>query len=143
MALLTGTEDELLCEVSPVPISGVRQPSEQLGGEAAELLGRRMDGKRTPAAPRWLTPLVIKDPGLVAGLRFIARRWAVRCWWTKWRRRPGGARSLLEQRLSAYLWARSAEYLRRPRLERAKVLLKEIDRAIPDEADAFGFGSSE
>jgi LacI family transcriptional regulator len=154
VALLTGTEDELLCEVSPVPISGVRQPSEQIGGEAAELLGRMMDGKRAPAAPRWLAPLAIvtrqstdtlaiKDPALVAGLRFIRETVGRPVLVDEVAAAAGVSRRLLERRFAAHLRASPAEYLRRARLERAKVLLTETDRSIPDVAEAAGFGSPE
>ncbi len=154
VALLTGTEDELLCEISPVPISGVRQPSEQIGGEAAELMGRLLDGKRVPVKPRWLAPLAIvtrqstdtlaiKDPALVAGLRFIRATVGRPVLVDEVAAAAGVSRRLLERRFAAHLRASPAEYLRRARLERAKVLLAETDRSIPDVAEASGFGSPE
>ena len=154
VALLTGTEDTLLCEVSPVPISGVRQPSEQIGGDAAELLGRLLAGKHTSSEQRWLAPLTIvtrqstdtlaiKDPALVAGLRFIRETVGRPVLVEEVAAAAGVSRRLLERRFAVLLRSSPAEYLRRARLERAKVLLTETDGTIPDVAEAAGFGSPE
>lgn len=142
VALLTGTEDTLLCEVSPVPISGVRQPGEQIGGIAAEWMARLLEGKRVPTKPHWVAPLTIvtrqstdtlaiKDPALVAGLRFIRATVGRPVLVSEVAAAAGVSRRLLERRFATHLRASPAEYLRRARLERAKVLLTETDLAIP------------
>jgi LacI family transcriptional regulator len=154
VALLSGSDDDLLCEVCDVPISAVRQPAEQIGGEAADLLERLMNGEAAPRAPRWLEPLTIvtrqstetlavNDRALVAALRFIRGTAGRPVQVAEVAAAAGVSRRVLERRFAAQLRASPADYLRRARLERAKALLEETDRPIPEVALAAGFGSPE
>ena len=56
VALLSGSEDELLCECSPVPISGVQAACQKIGYEAADMLRRLMGGDQWDALPQWRHP---------------------------------------------------------------------------------------
>jgi LacI family transcriptional regulator len=154
VALLSGSDDDLLCEVCDVPISAVRQPAEQIGGEAAELLDRLMNGAPALRASRWLAPLAIvtrqstdtlavSDKALVAALRFIRAAVGSPVQVAQVAAAAGVSRRVLERKFSTQLRATPAEYLRRARLERAKALLAETDRPIPEVALAAGFGSPE
>lgn len=154
VALLSGSDDDLLCEVCDVPISAVRQPGEQIGGKAVELLERLMDGFAEPRAPNWLEPLTIvtrqstdtlavSDAALVAALKFIRKASGRPVQVDEVASAAGVSRRVLERRFAAHLRASPADYLRGARLERAKALLAESDRSIPDVAAAAGFGSPE
>ncbi len=154
VALLSGSDDDLLCEVCDVPISAVRQPGEQIGGEAVEWLDRLMAGAPAPRAPRWMAPLTIvtrqstdtlavSDAALVAALKFIRAAAGRPVQVDEVALAAGVSRRVLERRFAAHLRASPADYLRRARLERAKALLAGTDRAIPEVAAAAGFGSPE
>jgi LacI family transcriptional regulator len=154
VALLSGSDDDLLCEICDVPISAVRQPGEQIGGKAVELLERLMDGYAQPRMPNWLEPLTIvtrqstdtlavSDAALVAALKFIRKASGRPVQVDDVASAAGVSRRVLERRFASHLRASPADYLRSARLERAKALLVETDRAIPDVAAAAGFGSPE
>ena len=154
VALLSGSDDDLLCAVCDVPISAVRQPAEQIGGEAAELLEQLMGGASIARAPRWLAPLAIitrqstdtlavSDKALVAALNFIRAASGRPVQVNDVALAAGVSRRVLERRFAAQLRASPADYLRRARIERAKMLLTETDQAVPDVAAAAGFGSPE
>jgi LacI family transcriptional regulator len=154
VALLSGSDDDLLCEICDVPISAVRQPGEQIGGEAVELLDRLMKGQSAPRIPSWLAPLTIvtrqstdtlavSDRALVAALKFIREAAGRPVQVDDVASAAGVSRRVLERRFASHLRASPADYLRSARLERAKALLVETDRAIPDVAAAAGFGSPE
>ena len=51
VAVLSGTDDSLLCELLPVPVSGILVAAEQIGHQAASLLDRLMRGQRAPPPP--------------------------------------------------------------------------------------------
>lgn len=154
VALLSGSDDDLLCDICDVPISAVRQPGEQIGGQAAELLERLMSGQRAPRSPTWLAPLTIvtrqstdtlavNDRALVAALKFIRETAGRPVLVDEVAAASGVSRRGLERRFAAQLRGSPADYLRRARLERAKAFLSETDMSIPDVAAAAGYGSPE
>lgn len=154
VAVLSGSDDDLLCEVCEVPISAVRQPAEQIGSEAAALLERLMNGDAPPQEPRWLPPprivtrrstdtLAVGDPWVRAALRFIRERGCEPVQVADVAVAAGLSRRSLERRFALHLTGSPAVYLRRARMARAKALLAETDRAIPEVAALAGFGSAE
>ena len=46
VAVLSSTDDDLLCEIGPIHLSGVRNACEKIGGEAAAMLDQAMHGMR-------------------------------------------------------------------------------------------------
>lgn len=154
VALLSGSDDDLLCDICDVPISAVRQPGEQIGGRAVELLERLMSGQRAPREPAWLAPLTIvtrqstdtlavSDRALVEALKFIRGAAGRPVLVDEVAAAAGVSRRVLERRFAAQLRASPADYLRRARLERSKAFLSETDMPIPEVAAAAGYGSPE
>lgn len=154
VAVLSGSDDSLLCELLPVPVSGILVAGEQIGHQAARLLDRLMGGKRPPARPEFIAPtgivtrqstdtLAIRNPALVKALSLIRRNPAQPMHVDDVARHAGVSRRVLERQFIETLGRAPAAELRRVRLERAKALLAETDLPIPDVAEAAGFGSPE
>ena len=154
VAVLSGADDELLCDVLFMPISGVQSAGEQIGHEAARLLDSLMKGRPTTTKPVMLKPLsitarrstdtlAIQDRALARALSFIRENNSQRIEVKDVTRHSGVSRRALEQRFMQVLHRTPASEIRRVHLERAKRLLEETDLPIPDVAEAAGYGSPE
>jgi LacI family transcriptional regulator len=154
IAVLSGTDDELLCEVLFMPISGVQSAGEQTGHEAARLLDSLIHGRPTTTRPVMLKPLsiitrrstdtlAIQDRALARALSFIRENNSQRIEVKDVTRYSGVSRRALEQRFMAVLHRTPASEIRRVHLETAKRLLEQTDLPIPDVAEAAGYGSPE
>jgi LacI family transcriptional regulator len=154
VAVLCGTDDDLFCEFSHIPLSGIRPPGEQIGHAAAALLQRLMQGKAAPAQPQVFPPsgittrqstntMALRDPVLVKALNFIRENATRRIRVTDIARHAGASRRLLENKFMAELRRSPAREIQRVRLERAKELLHRTDLPIGTVAEASGFGSPE
>ena len=154
VAVLSGTDDELLCDVLFTPISGVQSAGEQIGHEAARLLDSLIRGKPITTKPVMVKPLsitvrrstdtlAIQDRALVRALSFIRENAAQRIEVKDVTSHSGVSRRALEQRFMQVLHRTPASEIRRVHLERAKRLLEETDLPIPDVAESAGYGSPE
>lgn len=154
VAIMSGAEDELLCDALFMPISAVKPAGEQLGHEAARLLEALMQGRPVPEQPVMLEPLAvvarrstdtlaIQDRALVRALSYIRENDSQRIGVKDVTRHSGVSRRALEQRFMQVLRRTPASEIRRVHLERAKRLLAETDLSIPDVAEASGYGSPE
>lgn len=154
VAVMSGTDDELLSEVLFIPISGIQTPSEQAGHEAARLLEALMHGKTAPKEPITLKPigvvtrrstdtLAIQDRALARALSFIRENAGNRIEVADVVRHAGVSRRALEQRFLQILGRAPASEIRRVHLERAKQMLLETDLPIPEVAESAGYGSPE
>jgi LacI family transcriptional regulator len=154
VAVMSGTDDELLCDVLFMPISGVKSAGEQLGHEAARLLDALMQGQPAPALPVMLPPLsvvarrstdtlAIQDRALARALSYIRENDSRHIEVKDVTRHSGISRRALEKRFMQVLHRTPASEIRRVHLERAKRLLEETDLSIPDVAEAAGYGSPE
>lgn len=154
VAVLSGSDDELLCEILQVPISGIRVASERIGFEAAELLDHLMRRRRAPRKEVLIAPqgvvtrqstdtLAISDKALVKAVSFIRQNAAGRVRVSDVARQAGMSRRVLERCFAGALNRSPAEEIRRVRVERAKRLLADTDLPIPDIAEAAGFSSPE
>jgi LacI family transcriptional regulator len=154
VAILSGSDDDLLCEVSHIPMSAILVAAEQIGYQAAELLDRLMKGKAVPKKPLLLPPLgvttrqstetmALRDAALVKALSFIRENAARLIQVEDVTRQAGVSRRGLERRFVQALGRTPAEEIRRVHLERAKKLLLETDLPIPEVASGSGFGSPE
>ena len=154
VAVLSGTDDDLLCEVLQVPISAVLVAAEQIGQQAAAVLDRMLRGgaparERALIAPlsivtrRSTDTLALTDPALVKALNFIRNHppqpYGVR----EVASASGVSRRVLERHFAEVLGRSPAAEIRRVRLARAKQLLEQTDLPIPEVAGAAGFGSPE
>ena len=154
MALLSGSDDDLLCEVSYIPISAILAPAEQIGFQAAQLLDQLIQGREAPRKPTLLPPqgiatrqstetLAIPDRSLVAAVSFIRQNAARPIQVTEVARHAGVSRRMLERRFVQVLERTVAEEIRRVHFERARKLLVETDLSIPQVAESSGFGTPE
>lgn len=154
VALLSGSDDDLLCEVSLIPISAVLVAAEQIGYRAAQVLDRLMRGRPAPKQPALIPPLgivtrqstdtlAIRDRALVAAVSFIRENAAKPVQVNDVAQHAGVSRRGLERRFMQVLERTVAEEIRRVHFELAKKLLVETDLAIPEVAEAAGFGTPE
>jgi LacI family transcriptional regulator len=154
VAILSGTDDDLLCEVSHVPISGIQVSGEEIGFKSAQLLDHLMKGDKPPKAPVLLPPvrvvsrlstqiLAVSDPQLVKALEFIREKAFGRLAVDEISRQAGLSRRMLERRFTALLKRTPAEQIRHVRISKAEELLTKTNLSIPEVAAASGFGSPE
>jgi len=153
VAILAGDDDDLLCNLAWPRLSAVQLGCHALGEEAAQLLGRLMDGAPIPKETTFVSPLrihsrqstdilAVSDRELLPIVEFIHRE-APRGLQVKQllREFPISRRSL-EQRFRQHLGRSPAEEIRRVRLDRAKELLLETSLSISEVSEACGFVSS-
>ena len=151
--MVTSYYDELVNELSPMPLTGVQVGCEQVGLRAAELLDRMLAGEMVPVPPILLPPLgmvtrqststlAIHDPALARAVSFIRERSAEPIGVPEVALHAGLSRCVLERRFRETFQRSPGEEIRRVRIERAKQLLAETDLPIPEVAEMAGFGSN-
>lgn len=154
VAILSGTDDVLLCEFSNTPISGIQVAGEQIGHRAAALLDSLMRGKHPPAHPISVPPLgvitrrstdtlALGNSTLTKAISFMRANSAKHIRVTDVARHTGVSRRILEMKFRENLRRSPASEIRRMHLDRARELLSSTDLSIPDVAKASGFGSPE
>jgi LacI family transcriptional regulator len=154
VAVLSGSDDDMLCECVHPAISGIMAAAESIGQLAAGLLDQLMTGRKRKAKSLLIPPqritarqstdtLAIQDPALVKALSFIRQNAAQPIQVNDVARHAGISRRILELRFTQHLKRSPAAEIRRSHLERAKRLLAETELTIPDVAQAAGFGSPE
>lgn len=154
VAVLSGSDDDVLCELLQIPVSAILAAAEQIGHEAARVLNGLMRKRTAPKKLILIPPLgvvarqstdtlAIKDPALVAALRFIRANAPKPIQVNDVARHAAVSRRVLERRFIHLLGRTPAAEIRRIHIERAKKLLVETDVAIPEVAESSGFGSPE
>ncbi len=153
VAVLAGSLDELLCDVSTPPLSAVNVASERIGHDAAGLLDQLIAGHAKPTGPIEIPPrgvqsrqstdlLAIDDEEIVDALRYI-RDHACRGIIVEdiLRQVPISRRSL-EIQFRKYLGRSPAREIRRVQLERSRDLLGRRELSITEVALACGFANA-
>jgi LacI family transcriptional regulator len=155
IAVLSGSDDELLCEVAPVPVSAVRLHSGQIGYRAAAELDEMMSnpGARLPqqvlVAPRGVVErrstdtLAVDDAAMVRALRFIRGDPARAMNVPDVARKAGLCRRTLELRFQNLLGRSPAAEIRRVRIDHAIHLLQHTNLSVATVAERSGFNSPE
>lgn len=154
VAVLSGTDDKLLCELLDVDISALLVGAETIGFEAAHILDCLMSGQKGPEKPVLVPPagvvtrqstdtLAISDRAVVKAVSFIRENLAQPLHVLEIARHAGVSRRVLERRFQHHLQRSPAEEIRRVRLRRAQELLLDTDMLIPELSEAAGFGSPE
>jgi LacI family transcriptional regulator len=154
VAVLSGADDDLLCEVSQVPISAVLAPAQQVGYRAAELLHRLMSGRKPFKTPLYIPPLgivtrqstdtlAVQDRPLLAAIYFIRENAHRTIRVADVARHSGIARRALERRFARHLERSVGDEIRRVHFDRAKKLLVQTDMPVSEVSEASGFGTSE
>jgi LacI family transcriptional regulator len=154
IGLLSGYNDDLMCEIATPPLSCVDHSPDRIGYEAAALLGRLLAGAPPPPRPILIPPagiiarrstdaLAIEDRAVADAVQFI--RASVH--------EPIGvddlldvvpfSRRLLERRFLIALGRSPAAVIRRVHVEHAMDLLTRTDLPISEVAAASGFNHTE
>lgn len=154
VAVLSSSDDELLCEIGPVHLSGVRNACEKIGSEAAAMLDQAMHGTAAPEQAVLVRPLgvvtrqstdtlAITDPNLVSALGFMDENLSTGIQIQDVARAAGISRRSLEQRFAKTLGTSPGAYLTRARLDLVRKLLAETDMQVGELSDRAGFCSPE
>ena len=155
VAVLSGSDDDLFCEVAPVPISAVRLPAAEIGYRAARELDAMIQepGSASPAdvlipplgvSVRQSTDtLAVQDEAVVRALQFIRGGAAEPITVEDVARHAGLCRRSLEQKFRALLGFSPAREIRRVRINRAVELLRLSNLPIGEIAGRAGFRSAE
>ncbi len=154
IAVLNGSEDELLGEFSPIPVSGIRAAGRKIGFEAAALLDRLMRGGAAPEDPVLIAPIniitrqstettAISDRALISALGFIRENVTRPIQVREVAQRAGLSRRMLERRFFDTLGRSPAAHIGRVRLDHVKSLLATTDLPVNDVAQYCGFCSPE
>lgn len=154
VAVLSGTDDDLLCKLLDVEISAVLVSAEAIGFEAARILDRLMSGQAGAVKPVLIPPagvvtrqstdtLAINDHAVIKAVSFIRENLSRPLNVAEIARHAGVSRRVLERRFHCHLRRSPGEEIRRARLHKAKELLLNTDLAIPEVSEAAGFGSPE
>ena len=156
VAVLAGDDDELLCQVSQPPLSGIDVPAEQIGTEAARQLeslmrnpngvDQRIDIRLPPSGvvERASTEvLAIDDPEVAAAVRFIRDNASRPLQVNDVVEAVAVSRRSLERRFQQQLRHTMGDEIAAMHLQRARRLLEKTDLPIPQVAMASGYGSPE
>lgn len=155
VAVLSGSDDDLFCEVTPVPISAVKLGCEQIGYRAAAELDLMMGGRQEMLPADVLIPpqgvverrstdsLAVDDAAMVKALRFIREHPARVMNVDDVARQSGLCRRALEQRFQQLLGRSPASEIRRVRIDHAIHLLRCTNISVAAVAERSGFSSAE
>ncbi|QEG21893.1 AraC family transcriptional regulator [Mariniblastus fucicola] len=153
VAVLSGDDDELLCNVAWPQISAVELASHQIGETAAKMLARMMNGGATPKREKLLPPLRVRgrhstdilamdDDEIAEVLRFIRDRAPTGITVADLLRQFPVSRRRLEQRFRAEINRSPAQEIRRIRMAYVARLLLDLDLPISSVAARAGFATS-
>jgi len=154
IAVLSGDDDELLCNVASPQVSSIELASGRIGETAADVLQEMMNGGAVPKRIRKIRPLRIRprqstdvlaidDPELTRALRLIRERGKHGVDVSTVARACSMSRRTLEQRFRKRLNRSPGEEIRRARFEHVQRLLLDSDRSIASIAFECGFSSGE
>ncbi|MCE9518756.1 MAG: DNA-binding transcriptional regulator [Verrucomicrobia bacterium] len=154
IAVLSATDDDVLCESTHPPISGIVLDAKKIGFIAAENLECLMRGDKTLKPARCIPPLKIEnrqstdtfalsDPAVVKALSFIRENASKPIQVLDVAREAGLSRRVLEHRFNDLLGRSPGAEIRRTHIERAQRMLQETRHSIAAIAEAAGFCSPE
>ena len=153
IAILAGDNDQLMCDVSTPPLSGIAVAGQRIGYEAMALLDRLTQGEEVSDEPRLIPPkgvtsrqstdiLAIDDETVVRALRFIRAHAFQDIAVKDILREIPVSRRCLEIQFRNYLGRSPAEEIRRVRLEKGRELLSQTTMSISEIANACGFSNA-
>ena len=152
VAVLCQTDDDMLCEASHIPISGLRVAADTAGYQAAKLLDSLMRGARPPRKSQLIPPmsvvtrqstdiLAVSDPVVLKALKFIRQQSSFPMQVGDVARHAGVSRRALEYKFIEVLRRTPAEELRQAQFERVRMLLAETNLPMTEVAEKSGFCS--
>jgi len=150
VAVMGVDNDELLCKLSPPPLSSVIPNSFRGGWEAASLLDRMMGGEKIAPLPHFIPAvgvitrqstdtLAVDDPQIARALRFIREHACEGIGVADVLRYCPMARRSFEGRLKALIGRTPNEEITRVQLNRVKELLSGTDLPLSEIAERTGF----
>lgn len=151
VAVLGVDNDEVLCALSPPPLSSIALNPRRAGWEAATLLSALMRGERLPASAHLIPPvsivtrqstdvLAVADPKIAAALRYIREHACTGIGVSDVLRHCPMARRALENRFARLIGRTPGEEILRVQLNRVKELLVGTKLPIWEIAGRTGFG---
>ncbi len=151
VAVLGVDNDEVLCALSPPPLSSVMLNPRRVGWEAAALLASLMSGKKSRAEEHLIPPvdiatrqstdiLAVHDPKIASTLRYIREHACEGIGVGDVLRHCPMARRALENRFGRLLGRTPGEEILRVQLNRVKELLIGTKLPIWEIAGRTGFG---
>lgn len=154
VSILSGCDDDLLCAMAHIPISGIQVAGEEIGYQAAELLNKLLRKKRQKKQTILIPPpgitrrrssdhLAISDVALAKAVSFVRTHAAYPIKVSDVATYAGLSRRALERKFELVLGRSPATEIRRVHVERAKELLATTDLPIPEVTEKSGFGSPE
>ena len=154
VAVLGVDNDELLCALSPPPLSSVILNGRRTGWLGADALARLMAGEKIPGAVHYIPPLgvatrqstdtlAVADPQLARALRFIRERACEGIGVADILRHAPMARRSLENRMRDTIGRTPNAEILRVKLARARQLLATTDLSLNEIAQRCGFRHSE
>ena len=150
VAVLGVDNDELLCALTPPPLSSIRLNTQRTGWQAAALLALMMAGGKVPADTLLVPPLgvvtrqstdvlAVDDPPVARALHYIREHACEGIGVSEVLRHCPMARRTLEARLKALLGRTPREEITRVQMNRVKELLAGTDLALAEIAGRAGF----
>lgn len=154
LAILSASDDALICELADPPLSRIETPWEQIAAEAVSWVDHLTRGGHPPddpvlIPPRGVTPrtsteiIAAADPLVAAALRHardhLQRLGSV----DQWVRELGTNRRKLERLFRATLRESPQQALLRLRVARARERLRETDTSLARIAEECGFSRPE
>jgi LacI family transcriptional regulator len=152
IAVLGNYNEQPLCEIVRPTLSSIDNNIQQIGYEAARLLGQLMAGKRASnevvavapshVAVRQSTDLIaVEDADVAQAIRFIHESACSGIDVDQVTEAVGLSRSILQRRFLKYLKRTPKAEIMRVRIEHAKVLLEKMEQTGESVARRSGFAS--
>ncbi len=153
VAIITGWNEEALCEQPRPSLTSIETGSDRIGYEAARMLHQLMDGQKAPTRPLLLPPqglvvrestdfYAVEDEVVAAALTFISANSHRRIGPAEVSRAVSMETRSLQLKFRKYLDRPIATEIRRVRIERAKRELAHSTRRLSDIARDVGFGET-
>jgi LacI family transcriptional regulator len=154
IAVLGVDNDELLCDLSPPPLSSVAPNTHRAGWLAADLLAKLMAGEKVAAGVQFVPPvgvvtrqstdtLAVDDPKIAGALRYIRQHACEGIHVDDVLAHFPMARRALEQRMKTIMGRTPHEEIRRVQLQRARELLCGTSLTLAEIAERCGFKYTE
>ncbi|WP_339735098.1 XylR family transcriptional regulator [uncultured Gimesia sp.] len=153
VAVVGVDNDDVFCEVIDPPLTSISHQAEEIGYQAAALLGRLMQGDSAPAQPVMLPPrtlvprrstdiIAVDDMSIALALEFIRRNACKQINVPLIARHAKLSRRSLERRFMKLIGKTPHQILAEERLRRAKQLLIDTDFTLEQIAAMVGFSSA-
>ncbi len=154
ISLIGVGDDPMICDIASPPLSSVDIPGEQIGFEAAELLGSLMAGEDPPTVARMIPPsgiverqssscVALNDPTVAHAVSLMREILNPPLSIPEIAEQTGCTRKTLERKFQQTLNKSPRQQYRELRLDHARRLLRETEFQIQEIAALCGFGKAD